>query len=526
MNDSGVPSKAMPSETPVPPRRLSIRWWPAFVIGILGFASMLITQRFPHLSQQHANIDTAKAIVVTGIALLLWLLFLSRMAWKRRIWLFAGIVVSLGALASMFRIRGVSGNLVPVLEPRWVKRTLEVPIGNLSTNTPMMAPGVADFPQFLGSNRDGSMAGPRLATNWTARPPTLLWRHQVGSGWSGFVVSGTRAITQEQRDQEEATVCYDLITGKVIWAHSVRARYFNALAGEGPRATPTIAGSKVFAQGATGVFVCLDLETGHELWIRDLIRSNHVEVPAWGVSSSPLAVNDLVVLGAGGGKGHALEAYVAKDGSAAWAGGNEGDTYSSPKEVTLDGVPQIVLFSGALVGHELGSGQELWRFPWPGGHPHIAMPIVASETDLIISSGYGTGSGRIRIKRDPAGKWTATSVWRANRLKAKFTNPLLHRGNVYGLDDGILACMDAETGNLRWKDGRYGHGQTLLVGSFLLIMAESGEAVLVDPQPDQLRELTRFQAVSGKTWNPHALAGEYLIVRNDKEAACYRLPVD
>ena len=114
---------------------------------------------------------------------------------------------------------------------------------------------------------------------------------------------------------------------------------------------------------------------------------------------------------------------------------------------------------------------------------------------------------------------------RSHRLKAKFTNPVLHRGHVYGLDDGIMVCLEIEAGLLKWKEGKYGHGQVLLVGQLLLVMAENGEVILIDPQPDQLRELTRLPALSGKTWNPPALAGEYLIVRNDKEAACFRLPV-
>jgi outer membrane protein assembly factor BamB len=143
----------------------------------------------------------------------------------------------------------------------------------------------------------------------------------------------------------------------------------------------------------------------------------------------------------------------------------------------------------------------------------------------MVSSGYGIGSGRVRIERDAAGQWSATPLWRSNRMKAKFTNLILRGGFIYGLDDGVMACLDAKTGALAWKDGRYGHGQELLVGDILLVMAENGEVVLVDPAPDRLRELARSAALAGKTWNPPAVAGEYLLVRNDKEAACFRLPL-
>ena len=116
-------------------------------------------------------------------------------------------------------------------------------------------------------------------------------------------------------------------------------------------------------------------------------------------------------------------------------------------------------------------------------------------------------------------------LWKTNRLKAKFNNLVTRDGYVYGLDDGILACLDLATGELKWKDGRYGHGQFILLRDVLLITAENGEVVLLDPVPNERRELTKFQALNGKTWNPPAMVGDLLLVRNDQEAACYRLPV-
>ena len=142
---------------------------------------------------------------------------------------------------------------------------------------------------------------------------------------------------------------------------------------------------------------------------------------------------------------------------------------------------------------------------------------------MLLSSGYGTGSELLQIKK--AEKWSASRLWKSIRLKAKFTNVVYRDGYIYGLDDGILVCLDAATGEQKWKDGRYGHGQVILTGNLLLVMAENGDVVLVEPVPQGHRELARFSALNGKTWNPPALAGELLVVRNDKEAACYRLPL-
>ena len=153
------------------------------------------------------------------------------------------------------------------------------------------------------------------------------------------------------------------------------------------------------------------------------------------------------------------------------------------------------------------------------------MPVVIPGDRLLVSSGYGVGSELLQIQRDPAGALQATRIWKSTRLKAKFTDLIYRDGFIYGLDNGIMTCLDASSGEQKWKEGRFGHGQEILVGDVLLVTAESGEVILLDPTPQGLRELTRFSALRGKTWNPPALAGQCLLVRNDKEAACYRLPV-
>lgn len=508
---------------PLPARRP--RWWLLLFLLAASLIAYFALWFVPHRSVQHFNLNVARVVLCTLAALLVWLFALSRLPWRVRWMVLGGGIGAVGALAALFRIHGVDGNLIPILEFRWTHRELAKP-STSATNAPVVQlPGASDFPQFLGPNRNGMLTGPRLATNWTAQPPTQLWRQPVGAAWSGFVVAGTIALTQEQRGSDEAVVAYDLATGRALWSHTDPVRYFTTLAGEGPRATPTVAGQRVLALGATGVLNCLDLATGRLLWTKDILKEHGGDVPDWGLSGSPLVLDDLVVVNPGGGNNRSVAAHQLADGVVRWTAGKRGASYSSPLVTTIAGVRQVLLFGGTLAGHDAATGGVLWDYRWPGGHPHIAMPVRVTESDWIISSGYGTGSARVSVTRDGAGKWSAKQVWRTNRLKSKFANPVLHRGYVYGLDDGIMACLDAETGDFKWKDGKYGHGQVLLVGEWLLVMAESGEVVLLDPQPDGLRELTRFPALAGKTWNPPALAGEYLLVRNDKEAACYRLPV-
>jgi outer membrane protein assembly factor BamB len=244
------------------------------------------------------------------------------------------------------------------------------------------------------------------------------------------------------------------------------------------------------------------------------------------MSCSPLVVDDLVVVSAGGKSNRSLVAYRAASGEFVWGGGTDGAGYGSPFVASLAGVRQILIFnSGGVCAHDPATGVSVWKYRWPGGHPHVSTPVVLPNARVLVSSGYGVGSELLQIQEDSAGTLTATRIWKSIRLKAKFTNLIYRGGFIYGLDDGIMTCIEAATGEQKWKEGRYGHGQEILAGDLLLITAESGEVILLDPNPHAARELARFSALAGKTWNPPALAGQYLLVRNEKQAACYRLPL-
>jgi outer membrane protein assembly factor BamB len=245
------------------------------------------------------------------------------------------------------------------------------------------------------------------------------------------------------------------------------------------------------------------------------------------MSGSPLVFDDRVVVSAGGHAGRSLVAYDAVSGKFLWGDGNDGAGYSSPCLATLVGVRQILIFgSASIAGHDPDTGKLLWSYTWPHGNPHVAVPVVLPGDRVLVSSGYGVGSELLQIKRDAAGQFTATRIWKSIRLKAKFTNVVYRDGCIYGLDDGVMVCLDAATGELKWKEGRYGHGQEILVGDLLLVSTEQGGLVLLEPVATGPREVARFAVFHEKTWNPPALAGPYLLLRNDLEAACYRLAIE
>jgi outer membrane protein assembly factor BamB len=527
----------MSLDAPLEPQRsthVPIRWWPAWLILGLAVVGIGIVRLWPESSFQEKNLRTASGCVFTVALLLIWMVAFSRMRWRIRLLACGATVLCLSGLAASIRIRGVSGDLFPILEWRFKRESnaaappaAQAPTAKAQLPTePIASASTNDYPQFLGLHRTGMVDGLALARDWQAHPPKLRWRRSVGAAWSGFAIKGGRAITMEQRGEDEAVSCYDLTTGEPLWSHLEAAHYNTTIAGEGPRTTPTIEGDRVLTMGATGLLNCLNLATGQQLWMKNVPEDNHGTFGEWGASCSPLLVGERVIVCTGANDGRSLAAYRLDTGARLWTGGSDRASYSSPVLLNVASVPQILSFnSSRLTAHDPATGAVLWEHPWPTGHPHIATPVLIEPDKILVSSGYGTGSELLRVSHGSDASWTVQRLWKSNRLKSKFTNLIYCGGYIYGLDDGILTCLEAATGRLLWKEGRYGHGQIIGAGELLLIMAENGEVVMIQASPDAPRELTRFKALSGKTWNPPAIAGQHLLVRNDLEAACFTLPL-
>jgi len=510
-----------------PPR--PIRWWPAVVVVIAAGAAITWARSQTDLPFQQRNINTAKFVIIASILSLVWWTFFSRARTLLRLGVTFGLVAFFAVGALLFRFRGVSGDLVPILEFRWAKHALPIATPAMAqTNSVLTLQRLNDatspsFPQFLGPDRNGVLPGPRLDTNWTAHPPAIVWRQKVGAAWSGFAIAGDVCVTQEQRGEDECVVAYELATGRQLWLHADPGHYNTIIAGEGPRATPTILSNRVFTCGATGILNCFDLATGRLAWTRNVITESGGNIPEWGVASSPLATDGLVIVHGGNSTPRSLLAFHADDGRPAWSAAAN-HTYASPSLATLAGVSQVLAFNSRLItAHDPTSGKTLWESPWGSGNVVCASPVVVGSNRVIFSSGYGFGAELLEISRDAEAKLAAKLIWKSIRMKAKFAHLFARDGSLYGLDDGIFACVDLQDGSLRWKEGRYGHGQGLLVGDLYLLMAESGDLVLLRPTPDAPNELGRFRVFSAKTWNPLALAGDLLLVRNDQAAACLRL---
>lgn len=403
-------------------------------------------------------------------------------------------------------------------------------------------PAPTDYPRFLGEGYWAEVKGIKLDTEKLAKsPPKEVWRQKIGAGWSGFAVVGRRAITQEQRGEEELVTCYDIDTGNLVWAHDDPVRWdptgSGSLGYEGPRATPTIHEDRVYAQGATGILNCLELRTGKIVWSRDVLKENKASNVLWGKSNSPLVFDGVVVVSVGGDDGRSLIAYDAETGDELWASGDALSSYASPVLATLAGVKQIVSVDEGLVrAVRADDGKQLWTFEWPsnsGAEAAVSQPVPLGNDRVFLSKGYGHGSTVLRVKSE-GGDWDARPAWRGGKqgimpvMKTKMSNVVVQGGYVYGLDEAMLQCVDLKTGRKRWKKRRspkLGHGQILLVDDVILILSEYGEVVFVEASPKKYTELASFDALEGITWNNPTLAGNLLLVRNALEVACFELPV-
>lgn len=375
------------------------------------------------------------------------------------------------------------------------------------------------WPGFRGPNRDDVIPGVRISTDWAASPPTAIWRRAVGPGWSSFAVGGDVLYTQEQRGLDEVVACYRLTSGQPVWIHGDKARFWESNGGAGPRGTPTLSDDRVYTLGGTGILNVLNAADGKVVWSRDAASDTGAIVPQWGFASSPLVVGDVVVVAAAG----TLIAYDIATGARIWSGPAHGGSYSSPHLVTLSGILQVLLLSeSGTTSMALSDGSLLWEYKWKG-YP-IVQPAVTAEGDIIISVSESSGIRRLAVTRTPDG-WKVEERWTSSGLKPYFNDFVLHKGYAFGFDGSILACIDLKDGSRRWKGGRYGNGQLILLPDqdLLLVVTEEGEIALVRATADQFTELARIPAIEGKTWNHPVLIGDILLVRNGQEMAAFHL---
>ena len=377
---------------------------------------------------------------------------------------------------------------------------------------------------FRGPNRLGHYTQGAIRTSFPGEAPERLWRQPIGGGYASFVVANGRAFTIEQRRNREVVAAYEVQTGRELWTQGWQAFFSEAMGGDGPRATPVWDSGRIYALGAAGDFVVLDADNGRRVWSKNILVENQAENVYWGMANAPLIVEEKVIVTPGGPNGRSVVAYNKHTGELLWGALQDRAAYTSPMLMTLAGKRQIVLATATrVVGLDVDDGKLLWDFPWVTNQGiNSAQPIATDESHLFVSAGYDHGSVLLEIA-PASGGFSARAVWESKSLKNRFNSSVLYDHHIYGFDEGIFACIDARTGERKWKGGRYGYGQALLAGDHILVLTETGDVVILKATPESLQEIASFPAIEGKTWNHPAIAGGILLVRNAREMAAYRI---
>lgn len=507
-------------------------WLERIVALVLIVLALIGTKRVVHESIAGGAMGMllyVLAIPILSMGLVLWALVTRHFsAAKRRLAFVVMLVIGCG-LFVFIRTGGLTAEFNNDLHWRWSKTPEQALLAAAKEETAAPAANVSTpastesgWSGFRGPQRDGVVHGVKIKTDWSASPPVQLWRQPIGPAWSSFAVQNGRFYTQEQRGEQEIVSCYDVNTGKAVWRHSDNARFYESNAGAGPRATPTLSNGRVYTQGATGIVNVLDATSGNVIWTRNSVNDTGAKIPGWGISGSPLVVNDLVIAVAAGN----LVAYELESGKPRWVGPAGGTGYSSPQLLTINGIQQIVLLrSTGVISVSLTDGKLLWEHSWEG--VPIVQPAVASNGDLLISVSESSGLRRLTVGQSQDG-WTTKERWTTEDMNPWFNDFVVHNGHAFGFDGSSLVCVNLDDGKLKWKGKRYGYGQLVLLPEqdVLLVLSEQGELALAKATPDQFTELAHIPALEGKTWNHPVLVGDVLLVRNDHEMVAYRLATE
>ncbi len=491
------------------------------------------------------------------------------------------------SITLLLRNEGINGAYAFDLKSRWSSSADDVTWVTAKASpslVPSTGPAIdsaiaaAEWPGFRGADRMGHTKALKLATDWNANPPKLLWKKPIGAGWSSFTVAGPYAFTQEQRGPNEVVVCYEVATGNEVWIQQREARFDEPIGGPGPRATPTLADGSIFTVSASGMLQRLKASTGEVVWQQDFKKLADREPPIWGYASSPLVTNSLknlisatspetvvtlkasgelkvqgpnkvdiiqeeakalalaggvaaaqanVIIFAGGAGDKGVMAFDAATGQPRWSVACGPESYSSPQLSKVLGEEMVLMLTNdGLLLLDPASGKVRLNYEWKFQGYRALQPTVIGGDVVLMPTPMSEGTRAVRISKKGE-QLAAEELWTSKNMKTDFTELLTHKGYLYGIDGSMFSCVDLKTGARVWKDGRYGKGEAVLLESSdqILITAEDGRVVLLQADPTGQKELASIKALSGKTWNHPVVVGDKLLVRNGSEAACYELPV-
>lgn len=379
-----------------------------------------------------------------------------------------------------------------------------------------------DWPQWRGLNRDGISKETGILKNWSASGPKVLWRIPLGPGYSSLAVSQGRVYTMTDLGTAEVAICLNASTGEQLWSLRMDSSYQSGQ-GDGPRSTPTVDGNFVYALGAQGKLYALNAKDGKKIWFHDLKAEYGSDIPGWGTSTCPLVEGDLLLVDIGGKTGYSIGAFNKKSGELIWKTHTDKQGYSSPIAINVNSTRQILFFTGTSLISVSPTGTINWKYPWQTSYSaNIATPVFIAPDKVYISTAYDMGATVLKLAGGKE-KPSFQELWKSNVAQNHFSSSVIYNDHIYGFDQGLLQCIDANSGTEKWKQTGFGKGSLILADGHLIVLGERGLLALVEATPAGYKEKGRAQVLKGKTWTPPALANGKLYLRNKKEMICMDL---
>ena len=385
----------------------------------------------------------------------------------------------------------------------------------------------ADWPQFLGPERNGTSRETGLLASWPEKEPPILWEKSIGEGFSGPVVAGDKLIRFHRLDNKEVVECLDANTGNGLWKFPYTTEYVDKYGkGNGPRATPLIAGNRVYTLGVDGVLLALDLRTGKKVWHHDLTKEYQLAESFFGIGTSPLVEGDLLLVNVGP-PGEGVLAFHKETGKEAWKAKCEPASYSSPVAVTINGTRHVFFFTmGGLVSLDPKTGDVRFSKPWRSRQRSsvtAATPLVVRD-QVFISASYGTGAVLLQVHDKDA-----KEIWQSDEVMSNHYNTCIYKdGFLYGCDGrqeggARVRCVELASGKVRWTKEGFGCANMILTEGRLITLGEDGDLRLLEANPDDYKELARSHVLDKPCRAPLALANGRLYARNDHKLICWNL---
>ncbi len=378
---------------------------------------------------------------------------------------------------------------------------------------------VDDWPQWRGPNRDGRSAETGLLKDWPAGGPPLAWRATgAGEGYSSFATSQGRLFTLGARGGTEYVVAFDAASGKRLWETAHGTRFSNDR-GDGPRATPTIEGDRVYAFGASGDLSVLDAASGKVHWTVNVLKQYRGSNIQWGLSESPLVLEDRILVNAGG----TIVALKKTDGTVIWTTQGDEAGYSSAVLTKSGNVTEAIFFtSRRVLGVDVNSGRQLWSYGQVANNTaNIATPIVRGNR-VFVSSDYGTGAALLELTASGSNV-TAKEVYFTRQMKNHHATSILVGEHLYGFDSAILTALKFDTGEVAWQNRSVGKGSLTFADDRLYLYSEGGVVGLAEASPKGYREHGRFELKTGRlpTWSHPVVSGGKLFLRDQDVIYAY-----